>query len=459
MGGVRMMRAVAAERSAGATLAAAAAGGLAESTILALPVHEAITGAVLGGLPLPVFALAFLASYTAAVVLVCRYRTMPRIDVAVATVAIAMGLLAGGGLTQRGVFTVLVCLLLGVRIASLAFRDWSVTAGAAFLIGALGFEALIGSSPTWDWGPSLLFLVPVFFVASLVGRAITVWTADDADELTDPARARSLRAAVISVAWMPVAMVAGVFLGAKGGALDRLSSFLAPIGNALASGLVWVFSQLSRPVFWLADRMGIDPEGVRRLFASAQANADQARDQAQRQGGHPSLLGRVIALLLFGLAIWGLMRLLRRLRPDISPAARSKPRPDLTVRTGALTASPEPTLRYTRRAPPADRVRRWYLETLTALEQRGLAKAPSLTPAEFLPEVIVAYPGSADAFRALTRAYEDVRYGRLTLDRPALRRLDGDHRSLLGTIRRQPPRRAAPQEQDAEGRRRPGPLP
>ncbi len=173
-------------------------------------------------------------------------------------------------------------------------------------------------------GPSLLFLVPVFFVASLVGRAITVWTADDADELTDPARARSLRAAVISVAWMPVAMVAGVFLGAKGGALDRLGSFLAPVGNALASGLVWVFSQLARPVFWSATGWGSTPKACGGCSPSAQANADQARDQAQRQGGHPSLLGRVIALLLFGLAIWGLMRLLRRLRPDISTAARSQ---------------------------------------------------------------------------------------------------------------------------------------
>jgi glutamate 5-kinase len=43
-----------------------------------------------------------------------------------------------------------------------------------------------------------------------------------------------------------------------------------------------------------------------------------------------------------------------------------------------------------------------------------------------------------EAFRALTRAYEDVRYGRLTIDAGALRRLDREHRSLLVAIRRGP---------------------
>ncbi len=53
--------------------------------------------------------------------------------------------------------------------------------------------------------------------------------------------------------------------------------------------------------------------------------------------------------------------------------------------------------------------------------------APATTPAEFAPEVATAYPESAAGFDALTRAYEDVRYGSAHLDEASLRELD-EHR-------------------------------
>ena len=61
--------------------------------------------------------------------------------------------------------------------------------------------------------------------------------------------------------WVPVAMVAAVGLGLRDGVLDHLGSFLAPVGNALVSLLVFIFEQLARPIFWLVDKLGIDPEG------------------------------------------------------------------------------------------------------------------------------------------------------------------------------------------------------
>jgi len=76
---------------------------------------------------------------------------------------------------------------------------------------------------------------------------------------------------------------------------------------------------------------------------------------------------------------------------------------------------------------------------LLLLERRGLAKPDSRTPGEHLQDVARSFPESAAGFTALTRAYEDVRYGAARLDRDALRDLNGHHRSVLAAIRKRPP--------------------
>jgi hypothetical protein len=88
-----------------------------------------------------------------------------------------------------------------------------------------------------------------------------------------------------------------------------------------------------------------------------------------------------------------------------------------------------------RRELPADAVRRLYAETLFALATLELRKEPALTPAEFAPEVAATFPGCAEDFGALTRAYEDVRYGGLRLDRDRLRRLETGHERLRSALR------------------------
>jgi hypothetical protein len=71
-----------------------------------------------------------------------------------------------------------------------------------------------------------------------------------------------------------------------------------------------------------------------------------------------------------------------------------------------------------------------------AFRRAGVAKDPAATPAEFLTEAIAAVPACADDFAALTRSYEDVRYGGAQLDRAALRRLSDGRRSLHRLLRR-----------------------
>jgi hypothetical protein len=89
-----------------------------------------------------------------------------------------------------------------------------------------------------------------------------------------------------------------------------------------------------------------------------------------------------------------------------------------------------------RRELPADAVRRWYAETLLALRRLGIIREPWQTPTEFAPVVAEAVPGCAAEFELLTRAYEDVRYGSLRLDRPALRDLESSQKRIAATLRR-----------------------
>ena len=425
----------------GGAVAASVTAAIAEAAVWCLPLHTVVSAGSGGAIPLAVFVPSFLSAFVVAVGLACRYRSSPRVGTYTASAGIIAGFVLGRGSAQHVVFIVLVFLLVGIRAVALAFRDWREPIAASFLIGALALvaEAVVATAAPSDWSHPLIVLTPVFFIGSLMSRAVSVWSSDDAEELPNERRDHWLRRSVTGTTWIPVAMVTAVVLGVRGGALDHLGSFLAPVGNILVSLIVFVFSQLSRPIFWLVDRLGIDPEGVRRVFARIQANADRARHRAAQQVGHPSLLGRMLGLTLFVLAVWGLIRFMRRLRPETKAESRpSSPAPVTTI-SGALPAPPEVMSRATRREPPADRVRRWYAEVLAALARRGVRKDPSLTPAEFGPEMTNAYPECAEAFEALTRAYEDVRYGSLQLDRAGLRRMDGHRRTILAAIRHRAP--------------------
>ena len=179
---------------------------------------------------------------------------------------------------------------------------------------------------------------------------------------------------------------------------------------------------------------------MRRILASVGNHATRAQHRALHRIGHPALAARLVGLVAFVLIVWGLTRLMRRLRPEPQSSPVAGPSPTAAVERRELEQPQDAhTTRRLRREPPADRVRRWYAEALAALAGRGLAKEDDATPAEFAPLVALAYPECADGFAALTRAYEDVRYGSLRSDRPTLRRLQDEQRRLLHAIRRRTP--------------------
>ncbi len=124
-----------------------------------------------------------------------------------------------------------------------------------------------------------------------------------------------------------------------------------------------------------------------------------------------------------------IFRAIRRMRPVIGEEEGGGA--SMISEERDLGAEPVPTGRpRTRRELPADAVRRWYAESLVALDRRAVTKPAAATPAEFAGEVSRAYPGLADDFERLTRAYEDVRYGNLRLDGRELAR----PRTTLGGV-------------------------
>ena len=88
-----------------------------------------------------------------------------------------------------------------------------------------------------------------------------------------------------------------------------------------------------------------------------------------------------------------------------------------------------------RRELPQDTVRRWYAEILLEMERTGSPRTPWQTPGEYLAATGDSLPASAGSFTALTRAYEDVRYGRRPVAPADLDRLEAHRGTVLQELR------------------------
>ena len=408
---------------------------LAEAGVLALPVWLVLTET--RGLEVGVMALAvpFVAVYVGGVLLACRFRASPNVAIVAAVLAVLAGIWLGHGDLNRTVFTIVVCLLVAFRLVTLGLRDWRapIHAEVGWFALALGLEVLIAAGATREWRAPLLLFVPVFFVAALASRASTVWTSGGAGELDERVRAAWIRRALLATGALVAAMAAAVVLSIEGGVFDRIGMWLTPAANAVATFFAWVLSQAARPIFWLVDRLGIDPDRVREFLESLREGS--ARRAFELQGaGEPSIWQLMLGFLVFAAIAYSVVRAIRHFRPP----AGAEPEPRAP---GTQSESPIPVVETVparslfRRELPADAVRRWYAETLLALRELGIIREPWQTPTEFAPVVGEAVPSCAAEFELLTRAYEDVRYGSLRLDRPALRDLESAQKRITKTLR------------------------
>ena len=407
---------------------------LAESGVLVLPVWLLLTET--RGLEIGVIALAvpFMTVYVGAVLLACRFRASRHLPLAAIVLAVLAGAWLGRGDLNRSVFAVVVCLLVGLRAITLALRDWRLPIHAEFgwFTVALGLEVMVAAGANPEWRGPLVVIVPLFFAAALASRAATVWTTSGSSELDERVRAAWIRRAALATAMLVGTMAAAVAFSVRGGVFDRVGAWIAPAANAFASLLAWSLSQIVRPVFWLVDQLGIDPDRVREFFEDLRRNAARVAEEAGRSEG-PTVWQRILGFLAFAAIGYAVFRMIRRFRPR-----GGGDEPDRTVpasaTVSALAEPPLPVRPRVRRELPSDKIRRWYAETLGALRTREVVKQPWQTPAEFVPSVAAAFPACAAPFAELTRAYEDVRYGGIKLAGDRLDELAAGQRRIERAI-------------------------
>ena len=408
---------------------------LAEAGVLVLPLWLVLTET--RGLHIGVMALAvpFVAVYVGGALLACRFRASRNVALVAATLAVLAGLWLGHGGMNRTVFAVLICLLVAFRLVTLALRDWRlpIHAEVGWFAVALGLEVLVAAGATREWHAPLLLIVPLFFVAAFASRASTVWTFGAAGELDERVRRAWIRRALLATTALVGAMIAAVVLSIEGGVFDRIGRWLTPVADAVASAFAWVLSQAARPVFWLVDRLGIDPNAVRD-WLNGLRNGAVGRTLNEQHAAGESFVQRMLGLLVFAAIGYAVYRAIRRFRPPTG--AEPEPRAVGTQSESSLEVAELPPRPRFRREPPADTVRRWYAEALWALRRRDVVREPWQTPAEFAPVVAEAVPACAEEFGELTRAYEDVRYGSLRFDDASLGRLRTGQERIMGTLAR-----------------------
>ena len=411
----------------------------AEAVVIAVVVHLLLEGAGVIGVDLPMFVPAFAIVFVGASLATWSVRGSELAGPACVVGAVVVGLVVGWGTMQTTVISVLVCVAVAFRVATLGLRDWREPDTASLWVGGVvvGLEALASGSIQRSWGPTLVLVIPVFFAASLASRAVVVWADQGAVEASSWIR----HSGRLALGLGAVALVAVL----TAGSIDRLASWVAPVGRAVVGALAWTVAQLARPIFWAFERADLDTQGaedlLERIRRSSQGAGRAAADRADPHGAGGGFARVVGFLFLVGVTAVAIM-LFRRFRATPSRAISPLDAPadaSATVLPADDRPAGEPPSRAARRAPSTDAVRRAYADALDALEARGEPKPPDATPAEFAREVSARHPVVAEDFGALTRAYEDVRYGAATLANDAVAAVERHRRSLVAAVRRLPP--------------------
>ncbi|MGQ0669546.1 MAG: DUF4129 domain-containing protein [Actinomycetota bacterium] len=429
-----------------AEVRAAGLAAIAESALLYLPLTVALTGRAAVTAGSAATYPTFVAAFTLAVVVATRFRGATAMPTVAAVVAGAVGLLSaslwgagGSGGANEIAATVIVALLLALRVVTLALREWRDPIQASFGWGAVALlgQVLLAAGIDTGWEPLMLVAVPQFFLGSLASRAASVRATAVGHEDPREGRAAGKRQALIGAGALGAFMAVALAIGGPGGLLERLGALLTSVMATFGSLLAFALAQLARPIFWLVDRLNIDPTDWQRALDRIRVNLGRARRVADTHEGGGFLYRAFGVLALVGLAtllVWAIRKQRTRLAQPGPWAPELETRP---IASSPPPARPSLRLGARRGEMPADTVRRWYAESLMLLEGSGVAKPPWQTPGEFLPDVTRAFPDCAGSFAALTRAYEEVRYGNRTMDRARLKRLE-PHRELVMRVLRQP---------------------
>jgi hypothetical protein len=425
---------------------------LAESGLIFLPLWYVLTQIDAGDEGPLVSFVPFLVFFVGGVALGTAFRRYRATAGVVGAAAAVLGFVQADRWGHGGAATVaaaaILALAVAFRMVTLAFREWqdpiqlSFGVGAGAALAAVAFGSGIGDR----WADLVPVVVPVFFVASLASRAASVRLAEQTS-LAVPGEALSgehveMDPRTRSVWWLLGGFAAlfglAVLTGGQGGLLHLIGRAIFPVVAVIFTAAVFVFANLLRPVFWLADRLHFNfILGLQRVLDRLRS---ARRGHAPPVANHtPGPVLRLFGLLVLVAIVVLLLQALRRQRRKLARFARGEPQDAEVERIAVLPRSRRRWFAArARREMPADTVRRWYAESLVALEERGVEKAAARTPAEFLGEVRRAFPDAGSAFEALTRAYEDVRYGRLDVGPATMSSLGGEQDGLRDVFRTSP---------------------
>ena len=410
-----------------ASVPAASLAAAAESGLLFVPVHLiAVDSVRVSGGPFASFPL-FAALFVGAVALSTALRRHPAMRVAVPFAAVALGLAQGSVWGRAGASgtgtAVVLALAVALRVVMLAIRDWREPIADWFVLGtAVLFVEVVAVGRRDPVHAIIPAVVVLFFLGSLASRAASVWLANRPAQVgPGSSLARPHRSLIVVLGTLGAVMALALALGGPHGAFEVSGGFVYGLLAKVILAMGWVVAELLlRPLYWLLTKAHVSAEGISRAAARIRA----IRPATTGKGGGPSLVERVIGLLLFAGMFLLLLTTIRRRWSLLSEAGGRRPGEPTPDRAPILSRRGRKRAPRLRRELPADMVRRWYAEALLALERRGLAKPPSRTPGEYLTDVTRSFPDCAPGFTALTRAYEDVRYGSVRMEPAALGRLD-----------------------------------
>jgi hypothetical protein len=435
-------------------MAAAGLAAVAEAGLIFLPVMQLSSeSARSSGGPLGSYAV-FLPLYVLGVVM---WAGVPPLGVhtwiAAATavgLGLAQSLVWGNGDAPGTAFVVVLALLVVLRMVTLAARDWREPVRGSFFWGAVAalVEIAIAGSATLAWRSLLPVVVVLFFAGSLASRAASLTMADRpaTGDRMEAARTRLLPIAGLSVLAGILALAA--LLGGRHGLFQVAGGFVFGVFAWVVIAAGYVLAKVVLvPLSWMLAKLHFSLNPLRHLIHSLTQPAPGSNRRLHHVLG-PPWVERLLGLALLIAASWGIVWLIR-LRWRRRAAARRPIGPAVPT-SEPVDAGSGPRLRLRRprlhRELPADAIRRWYAEALLLLERRGLGKRPDSTPGEYLRQVTRAFPQCRTEFEALTRTYEDVRYGSLAVDRSRLQVIESARGSMMEALRRS--RRADQSEQD-----------
>ncbi|MEX2226320.1 MAG: DUF4129 domain-containing protein [Dehalococcoidia bacterium] len=312
---------------------------------------------------------------------------------------------------------------------------FSVSLGfAAVVIAALATPAVQGDI---SWG-ALAFAYSIVALA-----ALAVFNTSPRTDFASMANGWPLAIGMLALAALALALVAGTL---DRDAFDVFSPLVAPseaggrvFGEYVLTPIQWMIWQPFRLLRWILEAFFADP---RELEPPRREPAID--EEPRREPGEQPLWFRVlftIAMTLGAVAIGALVLFLlwqafrryvrrrvtdpREQREDIEPA--SSLAGDLASLIGALGRR----FRRGEGAASSVAVRRLYFDMLSAAEERGLERSPSLTPLQFAPALDAEF--ASDAPSAISAAFVESRYAGHTIDEVRVRMLRQRWRDALRT--------------------------